>query len=145
MKGTWNGYYTYNNQAAQEAIGHQMTYFKLKIKEINKDYFTGEVSDDLESGGSAGIGFIKGVINKRNVDFIKEMPINTIIDFDGKRREFDRKHPKIYYSGILSLDNKTIEGEWRFKFGFMFIGFLPIPVLPTKGKFEMRKQFIEEE
>ena len=37
MKGTWNGYYTYNNQAAQEAIGHQMTYFKLKIKEINQE------------------------------------------------------------------------------------------------------------
>jgi len=44
------------------------------------------------------------------------------IDKNRTRKTLNRKQRKIHYTGTFSENKKTITGQWRFKFGFVFIG-----------------------
>lgn len=137
--GLWTGHYKFDNEAIQKASGSERTSFEITIQEINKNSFTGIVEDDLKTGGTEGIGEIKGTVIGDRIEFVKQMPIMTlIIDKKGSRKTLNKKHRPIYYSGTFSADNKTIQGSWRFKFGFIWLGLLPIPIFPTKGSWEMK-------
>ena len=119
--------------------GFLQTNFDIEITSVDKNNFIGKVQDDLSTGGTEGVGEITGNVVGENVHFIKQMPIMTLmIGKDGTRKTFNKKHRKIYYSGTFSSDRKSISGQWRFKFGFLWIGFLPIPVIPTKGTWTMK-------
>ncbi|MEO6231080.1 MAG: hypothetical protein ABJB11_24610 [Ferruginibacter sp.] len=137
--GLWAGYYKFDNEAIQKTSGFEHTNFEIKIQTINKNSFTGIVEDNLETGGTEGIGEIKGNVLGERVEFVKQMPIMTlIVDKKGTRKTLNKKHRPIYYSGTFSGDKKTISGNWKFKFGFIWLGLLPIPVPPTKGTWQMK-------
>lgn len=140
MNGIWKGSYTYNSTKIQSNIGFPKTNFKIEITDINEDQFVGKVTDDIDSGGTPGIGDITGKLIDNEVSFIKIMPHKALIDRDGNIKVLKGKHPKIYYRGSLTADRKTIEGTWRFKLGFMMIGIIPVIMPPIKGKFTMDKQ-----
>jgi hypothetical protein len=61
----------------------------------------------------------------------------TILERDGTRKTFNKKHRKIYYTGTFSADGKTINGQWRFKFGFTLVGLLLIIGSANKGTWTM--------
>ena len=137
--GLWVGYYKFDNAALQKATGFEQTDFEVTIQTINKNSFVGIVKDNVETGGTEGVGEIKGNVIGERVEFVKQMPVMTlIVDQKGTRKTFNKKHRPIYYSGIFSADKKTISGNWKFKFGFIWLGLLPIPITPTKGTWEMK-------
>jgi hypothetical protein len=106
---------------------------------VDKDNFLGKVQDDLATGGTEGVGQIKGKVQGDKVEFIKQMPIMTLaIGKSRKRKTLNKKHRNIYYSGTFSSDKKSISGRWRFKFGFIWLGLLPVPVTPTTGTWTMK-------
>ncbi|TFF36326.1 hypothetical protein [Mucilaginibacter psychrotolerans] len=136
-KGNWQGYYQFDNKRHESMRGHKHTYFGIAIVNIADNRFSGTVQDDLASGGTEGIGEITGTVDGDEVEFIKQMPVMTVLRADGTRQTFNKKHRKIYYAGKLSADGMSISGQWRFKFGFLWIGIIPIPMPPTSGTWTM--------
>lgn len=140
-KGCWIGQYQYANPELQKGTGFESTNFEIEILTIADNSFSGKVQDDLSTGGTEGIGEIKGKVFDNKIEFVKQMPLMTlIVDKKGTRKTFDRKHRKIYYSGLFSEDRKSICGQWRFKFGIIWLGIFPLPVLPVKGSWTMKQK-----
>ena len=137
-KGKWEGTYSYNNRVHQELKGVEGTKFEINITALDNGNFTGTVQDDLATGGTEGIGEIIGHVNGNQIHFVKQMPVMTMINLDGTRKTFNKKHRKIYYTGTFSDDGKTVSGEWRFKFGFTFVGLLLIIGAANKGTWTMK-------
>ena len=137
--GHWIGQYKFDKEGHQKMSGFEATNFEIEITKVDADNFVGKVQDDLSTGGTEGIGKIIGKISGEKIEFIKQMPIMTLlVDKDGTRKTLNKKHPKIYYQGIFSSDRKSISGQWRFKFGVIWFGVIPIPIAPTKGTWAMK-------
>jgi hypothetical protein len=135
MKGQYIGFYKYHPRV-QERLSRGQTFFDINITEADGDNFFGTVKD--EPAGQPGTGTITGVASADKISFIKQMSIATSITADGQNRTYNSRHPKIYYEGVFA-DNK-FQGTWKIKFGFIFAGLIPIPVIPTTGTWEMRKK-----
>jgi hypothetical protein len=119
--------------------GFEQTNFEIEITKVDNNSFIGTVKDDLTTGGTEGIGHIEGKVAGNNVKFVKQMPVMTLlVDRRGTRKTFNKKHRHIYYSGTFSGDRKSISGQWRHKFGFIWFGPIPIPILPVKGTWTMK-------
>ncbi|MGC4035854.1 MAG: hypothetical protein QM764_07825 [Chitinophagaceae bacterium] len=141
MKGTWIGSYKYDNEKAQKAIGFEKTNFTIVIDTFNGKGFEGCVFDDVESGGMEGEGKIVGEIANNTVSFKKHMPRATFVFKDASRKIIERKHPTIYYSGVVSHDGKEMKGSWKFKTQIAFLfGIIPFPYIPNKGTWYMKLQ-----
>jgi hypothetical protein len=137
--GHWVGQYKFYKEAHQKMSGFESTNFEIEITKVDNNNFIGKVQDDLSTGGTEGIGEIIGKVTGEKIEFFKQMPIMTLlIGKDGTRKTLNKKHRKIYYQGIFSSDRKSISGHWRFKFGFIWFGLIPIPVNPTKGTWTMK-------
>lgn len=137
MTGTWIGTYKHESKRIPESRRNQITAFKIVIHQFDGINFTGEVEDDIETGGTRGKGIIEGQIVRNKINFIKLMPIQTFLLPDGSLKEENQPHRKIYYSGIL--DNNSIKGTWKFKFGIGKINNRLFLFLPNKGKWEMKR------
>ena len=138
-KGLWIGQYKFDKKTHQETTGFESTNFEIEITKVDNNNFIGKVHDDLTTGGTEGIGEIVGKVLDENIQFVKQMPIMTLlIGKEGTRKTYNKKHRKIYYSGTFSGDRKSISGHWRFKFGFIWFGLIPIPVTPSKGTWTMK-------
>ena len=137
--GYWIGQYKFDKEVHQKMTGFGHTNFEIEIISVDNNLFQGKVKDDLTTGGTEGIGEIQGKVTGDIVEFVKQMPIMTLlIGKDGTRKTLNRKHRKIYYSGTFSSDKKSISGHWRFKFGFIWFGLIPIPVTQTGGTWTMK-------
>jgi hypothetical protein len=137
--GHWIGHYKFDKEAHQKMTGFDSTNFEIEITHLDKNIFFGTVKDDLFTGGTEGIGEVHGKVKGDIVEFVKQMPVMTLlVDKVGTRKTLNKKHRKIYYSGTFSSDKKSISGQWRFKFGFIWSGLIPIPVIPTKGTWTMK-------
>ncbi len=137
--GHWIGQYKFDKKVHQEKNGFEYTNFEIEITDVDNNDFIGKVQDDLTTGGTEGIGEIEGKVVGENIEFVKQMPILTLlIGKEGTRKTINKKHPKIYYSGIFSSDRKSISGQWRFKARFIWFGLIPIPVIPSKGTWTMK-------
>jgi hypothetical protein len=138
QKGHWTGQYTFDNQAHNNMRGFDQTTFNIEIISVTNGKFSGKVQDDLSTGGTEGVGEIIGTITCDHIEFVKQMPVMTLlVDKKGTRKTFNRKHRKIYYSGVFSKDFKSISGHWKFRFGFIWFGIIPIPIIPSKGRWTM--------
>ena len=137
--GRWAGQYKYDKEILQKAIGFDSTNFEIEITSIDNNIFLGKVQDDLTTGGTEGIGEIKGRVSGDAIEFVKHMPIMTLlVGKKATRKTLNKRHCKIYYSGTFSSDGKSMSGQWRFKFGFIWFGLFPIPSIPTKGTWTMK-------
>ncbi|MBJ6111721.1 hypothetical protein JAO73_22050 [Hymenobacter sp. BT523] len=143
QKGRWIGQYTFSNQVYNEMRGFEHTAFTIDIDDSSGNSFAGRVQDDLTTGGTEGIGEIIGKVNGDVVEFVKQMPIMTLLFSDsGESRTYNRKHNNIYYSGRLSENGKSISGSWKFKFSIIWIGFIPYFSKAVGGTWNM--QLVEE-
>jgi hypothetical protein len=120
--GNWSGYYSFLDPEINKIRGFDKTNFDIQITTIKDNTFTGKIQDDLATGGTEGIGEIIGQVNGDKVEFVKKMPVLTLL--------IDKK-------GQLSKDKQTVTGTWRFKFGFVWLGIIPIPVRTSKGTWAM--------
>jgi hypothetical protein len=136
MKGHYTGFYKYDSERIQKKLSREQTFFNIDITEIDGENFSGAVKE--ESIGQPGTGTIMGMLNGDTISFIKQMSIAASITPDGQQKIYNTKHPKIYYKGSYS-DGKY-KGTWKIKFGVIFVGFIPIPIPPTSGTWEMRKK-----
>ncbi len=136
MQGSWTGTYRYIKHPNPERIKNG-TKFKLEIFEYDGVNFKGIVIDDIESGGLSGEGTIEGMIKNGKIEFVKQMPVKTLVTPKGIRIEVLKKHKPIYYTGIFKDD--AFQGEWKIKGGLMiskyFFGF----GMGTKGTWEIKK------
>ncbi|MBL7731280.1 MAG: hypothetical protein JNM88_08890 [Chitinophagaceae bacterium] len=141
MTGTWFGYYQFDDINYHNASGYEKTYFTISINSFDGKHFKGIVNDDVKSGGMEGAGEIVGKISGENICFKKFMPREAILYPNGELQYSDRKHPTLYYTGIISKDKKEISGVWKFKIriGFIF-GFIPVSQRPGKGTWSMSLQ-----
>jgi hypothetical protein len=138
MNGKYRGFYRYDNTRVQTSIGFDKTYFRIDITKDLENEFNGTVEDDLSSGGTPGIGRVVGKCQEGVISFIKQMPIASAITVTGEKKTFNARHPKIHYEGI-ELEPGRFQGTWRIKFGFIFIGLIPVPVSRMSGKWEMTR------
>ena len=137
--GHWARQYKFDKEVHQKMTGFDSTNFDIEITSVDNNNFIGKVQDDLTTGGTEGVGEIVGKIRGEKIAFVKQMPILTVmVDKNGTRKTFNKRHKKIYYSGTFSSDRITIIGTWKFKFGFIWLGLIPIPVLPTYGTWTMK-------
>ena len=144
--GQWTGHYSFEDERINKIRGFDKTFFEMEILAVNENEFTGKIQDDLSSGGMEGVGDIKGKIMGDRIDFVKSMPVMTLLmDKKGTIKTFNKKHHPIYYTGQFSNDGLTVSGTWRIKFGFIWIGLLPIPFMPSKGIWSMtrKKRLVE--
>jgi hypothetical protein len=138
--GHYTGSYRYNDKRASAIIGHPKTNFEIEIMAIDGHTFTGKVQDDLNTGGTEGVGSISGTIINNSISFVKRMPIRSIRNIKtGVRKTYNQKHRPIYYTGKISDDGLLASGTWRFKFGFIWFGILPVPMASSSGTWEMTK------
>lgn len=136
---TWHGYYKYNNQKIQKAVGFDKTYFTITTTSSDGKIFHGTVVDDIKTGGMEGIGKIIGTIDGSSITFEKYMPKKSTIYPNGEHKYSDEKHPTIYYKGIISEDRLEATGKWKFKITIVFLfGIIPIPYRPAKGTWSMK-------
>jgi hypothetical protein len=139
--GKWTGHYSFIDQKVNKIRGYEKTLFEIEILTVNDNTFTGKIQDDLITGGTEGVGEILGKIIGDRIDFVKLMPIMTLlIDNKGTRKTLNKKHRPIYYTGQFSSDGQTVSGTWRFKFGFVWIGIIPVPVKASKGMWTMTRK-----
>ena len=137
MKGIWTGKYKHENKRIPEERRNQWTKFKIEITKFDGKNFSGEIEDDLDSGGTRGKGIIEGKLNNNKIEFVKKMPIQTILLPDGTRNESIRPQRNIYYSGLL--EDGFFKGSWKFKWGIRRVNNKVALLLPIKGIWEMRK------
>lgn len=137
MIGTWTGTYRHLSKRIPEERRNMSTGFKMMITEFDGENFAGTIEDDLETGGTKGIGTVTGTILNSKVSFVKQMPVLTFLNSEGRNEMEDKPHRKVYYSGML--EGNTIHGGWRFKFGLGSIKKTMTLFLPTKGSWEMTK------
>jgi hypothetical protein len=137
MEGIYTGFYKYDSERIQQKLGRSQTFFDLEISEVDGDKFGGTVQE--ESVGQPGPGTITGELKGNHISFVKQMDIACAITPDGGQKTYNSKHPKIFYDGVLLPDGKYV-GNWKIKFGFLFIGILPIPIPTTSGTWEMRRK-----
>jgi hypothetical protein len=136
--GNWSGYYSFFDPAMNKIRGFEKTNFDIQILTIKDNKFTGKIQDDLATGGTEGVGEIIGQINGDKVEFVKKMPVLTLlVDKNGTRKTYNKKHRPIYYTGQVSSDKQTVTGTWKFKFGFVWLGIIPVPVRASKGNWTM--------
>ncbi len=95
--GQWIGQYKYDRQDHQKKVGFAYTNFEIEITGVRDNNFSGKVQDDLTTGGTEGIGEVTGKVFEDRIEFIKQMPIMSLLfGKEGKRKTFNKKHPKIY-------------------------------------------------
>ncbi|MES2543980.1 MAG: hypothetical protein V4548_03780 [Bacteroidota bacterium] len=140
MIGTWKGYYKYDNERIQKAIGFDKTNFTITIDSFDGINFQGKVNDDLTTGGMKETGDIYGKFKDGEISFKKLMPkASLIMDLEGTRKNPNKKHKPLYYCGTFSKDKNEFNGSWKFKYtiGFLF-GIIPIPYRPGNGTWQMK-------
>jgi hypothetical protein len=142
MEGIWNGSYQYNLPDELKDEKLKDVNFTLTIEKVKGKTFNGTVKDDLTTGGTPGIGVIKGEIRKNGVEFNKKMPISATIEENWERVINEKKkHPTIIYEGNFSRGKKNITGTWRFKKKVLFWkGVIPYWVSLGNGSFIMSKE-----
>ena len=86
--GHWSGYYKFDKEDIQEKIGFASTNFEIEITKTDKQNFTGNVQDDMSTGGTEGIGEITGKVSGEKIKFIKQMPFLTLILDHGRNITF---------------------------------------------------------
>ena len=136
MTGTWTGTYKYKTK--NPTLSKRETLFTLTITENDGENFKGIVFDDSETGGTKGQGTIIGTIKNGNIEFVKQMPILTLITKKGRKIEAPKEHNPIYYKGILNSD-QTFEGEWKIKGGITINKYVFAFGFGTTGTWKMSK------
>ncbi len=138
MKGKWNGKYWFSGNVP-ETLKNRKTEFELIVDDYSNFKISGKISDNVEMGGTKGIGNFSGTVKGNKIKFVKRMPVSTSVLQDGTRIEEDKPHRPIYYKGIINSETNSIKGTWKFKIGFGFVkgrlAFFP----GTKGEWEMNK------
>lgn len=137
MKGKYYGAYKYDNTRAQEMIKHSKTFFNVEITEFENGKFQGTIEDDQDTGGTPGVGTIKGEIDGNDIFFIKEMPVAAFL-VNGVKKTYNRKHPKIHYTGNITDDK--IKGVWKIKLGIILSGLTFLLGANTTGTWSMEKE-----
>lgn len=137
LKGTWQGTYSYESKRLPPEEGARLTDFLIEITDFDGLNFNGTVEDDIDTGGTRGMGKIEGKLSDNKISFIKRMPVLTYKLPDGQRVEENRSHPKIYYCGTFV--NDQFIGEWKIRFGIRRINNRLALFFPTKGKWEMKR------
>ena len=134
----WIGSYRYDNEKHRKAVGWEQTVFEVEFVSWHADEFVGKIVDDPDTGGTPGTGEIVGSISGGRIEFVKKMPVLTLISGIHTRvTRSNRKHPDIFYAGTVSPDGTSMSGEWRIKLGFGFFGLWPTIFLPMSGTWTM--------
>ncbi len=138
MKGKWIGKYWYSGKVP-DFLKNRKTEFEIVIEDFQNSKVLGKVSDNLETGGTSGVGSISGEIKGNNIKFTKIMPVKTTVFEDGTKLEEEKPHRPIYYSGIIDTATNSIKGTWKFKKGIGFINGRLVIYPGTKGEWEMKR------
>lgn len=138
MIGTWKGKYRYNLKQIPK-LNDKEVGFLLKITEFDGEKFIGTVQDDDQDLGTKGIGNIEGKINGNHIEFIKQMPIRSMMLKNGKKIEAEnKKHHPIYYTGASNMKD-SYSGQWKIKAGISFTNMIFYISFGTKGTWEITK------
>jgi hypothetical protein len=71
--GHWTGHYSFADEKVNKIRGFEKTFFEIEILSVSENAFTGKVQDDLNTGGTEGVGEILGKIMGDRIDFVKFM------------------------------------------------------------------------
>lgn len=137
MLGTYKGKYKYDKHPNLERINDGII-FTLIITEYDGMIFRGIVNDDIKSGGTRGEGMIEGVVKDGRIEFVKQMPVMTLMTKKGKRVEVPKKHKPVYYTGVLN--GETFEGGWKIKSGITLNRYFIAIGTGTTGTWKMTKE-----
>ena len=117
MKGKWKGKYWYAGNVP-DVLKDQKTDFELTIEEYSNSKITGSISDNVETGGTKGVGKVTGTVKGNKIQFVKRMPVKSMILQDGTKIEEDKPHRPIYYRGTIDTKSGEIKGLFLFLYPF---------------------------
>lgn len=138
MIGTWKGKYKYNLKQNSK-FNNKEVQFLLEITEFDGEKFIGTVQDEDTEFGTKGQGIIEGKLNGDHIEFIKQMPVRTMLLKNGKKIEAkNKKHHPIYYTGTSNMKD-SFSGQWKIKAGISFTNMILYISFGTKGTWEITK------
>jgi hypothetical protein len=133
-KGNYTGFYKYDKDVLQKAMGVEQTPFEMEIIETDGKDFFGTVRE--EPLGRPRTATITGTTQGDQIKFTKRIPNASTITTSGVRKEYNVKHPRVYYKG--SFRDGMYVGTWKVRF-FMRITSRGIMVSPTtRGTWGMK-------
>ncbi|WP_028980272.1 hypothetical protein [Sporocytophaga myxococcoides] len=139
IQGKWKGTYYYNipKEISDIEVGH--VDFVITILSVKRSEFEGTVEDNIEMGGTPGIGKIKGRCTDTHIYFEKFMPVYGFIKRNGEHHiDHNKKHPVLIYEGLFSQNKRNITGSWKFKKRLVFWkGIIPMFISTGNGSFVM--------
>jgi len=138
MNGKWNGKYWFSGNVP-DSLKDKETDFEMVVEDFTNSKISGKIFDNVEMGGTKGIGNFSGSVKGNKIKFVKRMPISTSVLPDGTRIEENKPHRPIYYKGTIDTEKDFIQGTWKFKIGIGFVNGRLALYLGTKGKWEMKK------
>jgi hypothetical protein len=131
VTGTWRG--TYNYAPTAILPNRESVRFTLALKQGWFGHFKGIVTDD-SAHGMPGTGLIKGCFSFPRIEFIKRMPVCSVVTPEGRQmtlREFligqgiscrqELPHRPISYQGEFSSSTQA-HGSWLLKGGSFPLG-----------------------
>ena len=107
----WVGAYEYDYNPVTGSI-FQSVAFQLSFQFANKTDFVGQVRDAPDSPMPEP-GTIRGKLVDNKIEFVKQMPVATYLEQNGKFSKFDCAHPKIFYTGEYIPEDNLMVGAWH--------------------------------
>lgn len=138
MKGKYKGTYWYTGNVPEVLKGTEVD-FEFIIENTENNKILGCVSDNVEMGGTPGVGRFTGTIKGNNIKFVKKMPIQSIVFYDGIRVEEEKPHKPIYYKGVINKETGVIQGDWKIRGGLEFVNRQLYFHPKTTGKWKMTR------
>jgi hypothetical protein len=138
MRGKWIGKY-WCSEDVSGALKDKEVEFELTIDDHSNSKISGNVFDNVDMGGTEGIGTFFGTIKGDKIKFVKRMPIKTLILEDGTTFKEEKPHRPIYYRGSIDPETGLIQGIWKFKIGVGFVKGQIVLYAGTSGKWQMKR------
>ncbi len=138
MLGKWTGNYWYEGKVPI-TLKLRKTNFEIIIESFELGKISGSIFDDIENGGTPGVGTISGKLNGKTLKFVKRMPVSVIHFHDDTIINEQKSHRPIFYSGTLDSETNTFHGTWKFKKGFGRVEGRFVFFIGTKGRWVMKK------
>jgi hypothetical protein len=138
MKGNWKGKYWFSG-TVPDSLKNRKTNFELIIDNYSDNKISGKITDDIETGGTKGIGSFLGSVRGNKIKFVKRMPISTSVLQDGTIIEENKSHRPIYYKGTIEIETDLIQGTWKCKMGIGFLQGRLAFYSGISGEWEMKR------
>jgi len=151
ITGNWKGRYFYPSSYSAP-VPKEGVPFHLVLKKGWFGRFSGPVQDDPACGVPEP-GWVRGRVKAAELWFVKQLPVLRFQSSEGKSETEQellarhgiqhgpsRRHPPIFYQGLIAADNQRAEGEWILKARSLILGGRFFSMPESRGAWMMERE-----